>query len=95
MPRFIFNFALVACCVAFLGSNIDAVRNDFQKSPKKTPRPTDHSPDLSYPTIAEAALAYNLTTLVQVVSMTPLRATVTDATTAVTVFAPTNEVSLT
>jgi len=46
----------------------------------------------TYPTIADAATAYGLTTLVSVVSATPLLAAVTDARTAVTVFAPTNEV---
>ena len=49
-------------------------------------------PEATFPTIVAAAEAYNLTTLVQVLSMTPLLATVIDATTAVTVFAPTNEV---
>ena len=49
-------------------------------------------PAIAYPTIAAAATAYNLTTLVNVVSMTSLLATVTDPATAVTVFAPTNEV---
>ena len=47
-----------------------------------------------YATLAAAATAYNLTTLVQVVSLTPLFSAVADATTAVTVFAPTNAVSV-
>ena len=51
-------------------------------------------PEATYPTIAAAATAYNLTTLVKVISMTPLLAAVTDPATAVTVFAPTNEVRL-
>jgi uncharacterized surface protein with fasciclin (FAS1) repeats len=50
-------------------------------------------PQFIYPTIAAAATAYGLTTLVKVVSTTPLLAAVTDARAALTVFAPTNEVT--
>jgi uncharacterized surface protein with fasciclin (FAS1) repeats len=49
-------------------------------------------PQFIYPTIAAAATAYGLTTLVSVVSLTPLLAAVTDARAALTVFAPTNGV---
>ena len=56
-----------------------------------TPAPSPSAP--TYATIAEAATAYNLTTLVSVISMTPLLSAVTDGATNVTVFAPTNAVS--
>ena len=49
-------------------------------------------PDTTYPTIASAASAYGLTALVNLVSRTPLFPAVTDPTTALTVFAPTDEV---
>ena len=48
----------------------------------------------TYPTIAAAATAYGLTTLVSVVSMTPLLNAVTDGRTSVTLLAPTNDVRL-
>ena len=48
---------------------------------------------LSYPTIAAAAKAYHLTLLMALLSKTSLRSALTDANTAVTVFAPTSEVS--
>jgi hypothetical protein len=49
-------------------------------------------PQFTYPTIAAAATAYGLTTLVNVVSATPFLASVYEATTAITVLAPTNKV---
>ena len=54
-----------------------------------------HSPKklTTYPTIAAAVKAYGLTTLAKAVSLTPLLSAVTNGTTAVTVFAPTDEVS--
>ena len=82
MIRSIVNFALVSC-VVFLGNVDGQVRSDSKKSLYKP----------SYPTIVDAALAYNLTTLVQVVSATDLLSAVKDATTTVTLLAPTNEVS--
>lgn len=85
MFRSFLNFAIVSCCVVFLNNVDGQVHNDLMK---KTPDKA-----MSYPTIVDAALAYNLTTLVQVVSMTPLLKPVSDATTSLTIFAPTNEVS--
>lgn len=88
------SFVIVACCI--LLSNTDASKMGHNKSHKKglkkiSPKPSPQSPP-TYATIAAAATAYNLTTLVQVVSMTPLLAAATSGTTAMTVFAPTNTV---
>ena len=49
-------------------------------------------PETTYPTIARVAKAYGLSTLVTALASTPLLSAVTNVSTAVTVFAPTNEV---
>ena len=86
------NYALVTVANIRAGASIvhiiDAVLVPKLSAASSTP-PTAPA----YATIAAAATAYNLTTLVQVVSLTPLLAAVTDPKTAVTVFAPTNAVS--
>ena len=106
MPRSaaVIAYALVAC-VLLLSGNADAtnkmsMKKHHEKNPKKTPSPKKSpspkpspSPSPTYATIAAAAAAYNLTTLVSVISMTPLLSAVTNGATKVTVFAPTNAVS--
>lgn len=78
------SFALVACYVLLLsGSSASAKKNT--PSPKRMPT--------SFPTIASAAKAYKLNTLVKAVSETPLSSAVNNGATAVTLFAPTDKVS--
>lgn len=75
--------AVVIAFVAFaLLASADAAANVTQAKKPKVKK--------SYPTIAAAATAYNLTTLVKLVASTPLLSAAINGTTAVTLFAPTN-----
>ena len=76
-------FIAVFVALALLASaDVAANATQAKKSLKKFKK--------SYPTIAAAATAYNLTTLVKLVASTPLLSAAINGTTAVTLFAPTN-----
>ena len=93
--RSVVVFALMACYIVLISdtASADAMRKTRDMRVKNKPKSPPKMMPTTFPTIAAAAKAYNLTILDKAISMTSLHSATTIGATAITLFAPTDKAS--